>query len=644
MSMISGKRSIRFLYLLLAAALLLSLAPAALAADGDDDAVVYTGAYSTLEITAQPEDFTGPLNSTATFTVAVNGSGLTYQWQYSDNGTTWKNSTMTGNKTDTMSVKITANADGRMYRCVIKDSDGNSVTSEYATLTIGTGPVITEQPRDASGEKSAKVIFSVTAEGDGLTYQWQHSTDNGDTWANSSYAGAKTAAETVTVSDTNTARVFRCVITDANGVAVTTNVVTLTMTEPAPADITITEQPENVSAKVGQSATFSVVASGEDLTYQWKYQTPTGTKWTKVGTSIPSAVTANLVMTAAEKYDGYKYRCVITDADGQSVTSDYATLTVQAAASALKITKHPADAFGEKGDKVTFSVTAEGDGLTYQWQHSTDNGSTWSNSGYTGNKTAEETVAVNADNAKRLFRCVVKDSSGDTVTSNVAKLTMQSGSAQTLVITTQPTDVTAAAGEEASISVVATGSGLTYVWKYLKPDSTSWYNVGTSITGSRDATMTFEAAAKYNGYKYKCVVTDANGNRIVSDEVTLTVSALNIIRQPKNVVGTRNSKVDLTVTAKGTNLSYQWQHSEDGGTTWKNSGYTGNKTAAMTITINATSAGRIFRCVITDASGSTATTNTVTVTIGAALAITAQPDDVSVKAKAAATFTIAATG
>ena len=43
---------------------------------------------SELKITAQPEDFTGATGQKATFTVEVEGNGLTYQWQYLNVGTT----------------------------------------------------------------------------------------------------------------------------------------------------------------------------------------------------------------------------------------------------------------------------------------------------------------------------------------------------------------------------------------------------------------------------------------------------------------------------------------------------------------------------------------------------------------------------
>ncbi|MBQ1555424.1 MAG: peptidoglycan-binding protein, partial [Clostridia bacterium] len=46
----------------------------------------------------------------------------------------------------------------------------------------------------------------------------------------------------------------------------------------------------------------------------------------------------------------------------------------------LKITRQPANVTVALGGKVSFTVKAEGTGLTYQWQLSDDNGKTWRNS------------------------------------------------------------------------------------------------------------------------------------------------------------------------------------------------------------------------------------------------------------------------
>ena len=116
------------------------------------------------------------------------GNGLTYQWQYStDKGATWKNSAA---KTATYKVQAQKAYDGYMYRCIVTDKSGKSLTSAAATLTINASLAITSQPESKSADVGELVTYEVKATGTDLAYQWQYSTDKGVTWKNSA---AKTA-------------------------------------------------------------------------------------------------------------------------------------------------------------------------------------------------------------------------------------------------------------------------------------------------------------------------------------------------------------------------------------------------------------------------------------------------------------------
>lgn len=90
---------------------------------------------------------------------------------------------------------------------------------------------------------------------------------------------------------------------------------------------TITQQPVDITAAVNTTATFTIVATGYQLTYQWQYkQTPDQTEWSNV--TAESGQTANYSLTVRSRHNGYTYRCVVTQAGGSSVTSDVVTLTV----------------------------------------------------------------------------------------------------------------------------------------------------------------------------------------------------------------------------------------------------------------------------------------------------------------------------
>ena len=87
-------------------------------------------------VTAQPENVTAALNANAVFTVSAENV-LSYQWQYSKNGTSWLNTSLPGCDTTTLTVPVIATRDGYQYRCAITGTDGDVVYSNVVVLTIG---------------------------------------------------------------------------------------------------------------------------------------------------------------------------------------------------------------------------------------------------------------------------------------------------------------------------------------------------------------------------------------------------------------------------------------------------------------------------------------------------------------------------
>ena len=89
----------------------------------------------------------------------------------------------------------------------------------------------------------------------------------------------------------------------------------------------------------------------------------------------------------------------------------------------------------------------------------------------------------------------------------------------TLSITKQPTDVTAAIGTEAEISVEATGNNLTYQWYYSNDNGKTW---AVSLQkGNKTKKLTVGVTAARIGMQFKCVITDGSGNTVTSNVVTL---------------------------------------------------------------------------------------------------------------------------
>ena len=83
-----------------------------------------------------PEDIAAKTGETAHFTVVATGEGLTYEWQFSNNGgeSFVSTKTLPGYNTDTLDVYVVAARFNWQFRCIVKDSNGNTKVSRAATL------------------------------------------------------------------------------------------------------------------------------------------------------------------------------------------------------------------------------------------------------------------------------------------------------------------------------------------------------------------------------------------------------------------------------------------------------------------------------------------------------------------------------
>jgi len=273
---------------------------------------------------------------------------------------------------------------------------------------------------------------------------------------------------------------------------------------PAETELRIVSQPANVTVKEGGKAQFTVSAKGDVLKYQWQYSTDGGNTWKDSTMGDPK--TSVLSVEAAYKRNGYKYRCKVTSGT-KTVTSDAAKLTVN---SSLAVTGQPASVSVEEGKTAKFTVKASGTELKYQWQYSTDGGNTWKDSTMGDPKTAVLSVEATAKRNGYCYRCKVT-SGTRTVTSSAAKLTVKPSS----LITGQPVSVTVTEGRTAKFTVTASGSSLKYQWQFSTDGGKTWKD--STMGNPKTATLSVEAAAKRNGYQYRCIIT--------SGTVTVTSSA-----------------------------------------------------------------------------------------------------------------------
>jgi len=265
------------------------------------------------------------------------------------------------------------------------------------------------QPASVTVTAGQPATFSVLASGTApISYQWRKNTAN--------ISGATAASYTTPATTTaDSGSKFDVVVMNNSG-SITSSQATLTVNAATNAPA-ITTQPVNQSVTAGQTATFSVVASGTaPLSYQWRKNTA------NIGGATASSYTTPATTSAD---NGAKFDVVVSNTAG-NITSAQATLTVNAAPVAPTISTQPANQTVNAGQTATFSVVASGTApLTYQWQK---NGVA-----ITGATAASYTtpVTTTADSGE-LFRVVVSNSAGN-VTSNSATLTVNPGTSNSTV-------------------------------------------------------------------------------------------------------------------------------------------------------------------------------------------------------------------
>ncbi|MBR4170306.1 MAG: leucine-rich repeat protein, partial [Kiritimatiellae bacterium] len=138
------------------------------------------------------------------------------------------------------------------------------------SLIVHFAPSISGQPQNTSAAIGGSAKFVVTATGEGpFIYQWQYQKPGESTWNDVQINGTSATFNQTNVAARHNGYKFRCKVSNKAGTTIS-NAATLTVADGP----TITTQPSSVTAALGSTATFKVVASGSGLTYKWQYQKP----------------------------------------------------------------------------------------------------------------------------------------------------------------------------------------------------------------------------------------------------------------------------------------------------------------------------------------------------------------------------------
>lgn len=528
-------------------------------------------------ITTQPVAVSACSGSAAGFSVTAAGSNLSYQWR--KGGTN-----IAGATSAAYTIASVSATDAGSYDVVVTGTCGN-VTSNAAALTLNTATVISTQPAAQSVCAGSNATFSVTATGLALAYQWKKGGTN--------ISGATSSSYTVTGATAADAGTYSVAVTGTCG-TVTSNSVALTVNS----STSIGTQPVAQTVCSGSTATFTVAATGTSLNYQWR----------KGGTNISGATSASYSIAAASASDAGAYDVLVTGTCG-TVTSTSVNLTVNAATS---IGTQPLAQSVCPGGTPLFSVTASGTALTYQWKK---NGADIS-----GATAASYFINSASATDAGSYSVAVSGTCGN-LTSNAVPLTVNSASA----ITAQPIAQTVCSGSSATFAVTATGNNLTYQWR----------KGGTAISGATAATLTLNDVSATDAASYDVVVTGTCGS-VTSSTVALTVNAAtSITTQPIAQSVCAGSAATFSVSAGGSNLTYQWKKN--------GTAITGATSATYSLASVANADGGTYTVAVTGSCG-TVTSSGATLTVNNAAVIGTQPQSQAVCAGSSATFTVAATG
>ncbi|WP_217561768.1 S-layer homology domain-containing protein [Paenibacillus sp. GbtcB18] len=494
-------------------------------------------------ITAHPQSLPPVLEGTpASFSVTATGTGLTYQWQV-DIGSGFVN--LQGDTSATLSIPaVSPIMNGYKYRVVVSGTGGQPVTSNAALLTVlpmipTLPPSITVQPQNTpSLLQGMPAFFSVTATGTSLTYQWQVNTGSGF----QNLPGETNATLSIpAVSPSMNGYMYRVIVSGTGGQPVTSNGAALNVMPPFPTfPPVITLHPQSpLPVLEGNPASFSVMATGMGLTYQWQVDTGSGFL------NLQGETNATLSIPAVSLgMNNYKYRVVVSGTGGQPVTSNAAMLTVLPIIpipTLPVIVIHPQSPPPVlEGNPASFNVTATGTGLTYQWQE--DSGMGFQD--MPGETNAVLNIAaVSQGMDGNWYRVIVTGTGGLQVISNGATLIVTQPVVPPVIKTQPPGDLSVPKGARINLSLKADGRDLSYQWQV---------NTGTGFHDLPGETGTllsiFPVTKEMNGNKYRVIVSASGLYPTPSDETLLTVYTTP--SEPTNVTATAgNGQAVVSFTA-----------------------------------------------------------------------------------------------
>ena len=246
-------------------------------------------------------------------------------------------------------------------------------------------------------------------------------------------------------------------VTGTAGSVVKNTVITFIVPELA---AIINTQPVPTIICAPNNASFSVTASGLNLTYQWQVSTNGSTTFTDV--LLATSPTYTFATNTSQNNNRYRVNVFSTCSPTTPATSNAAMLTVNSPAT---ITSQPVAQSGCALANYSFSVMATSgtNTPTYQWQLSTDGGITF------GNIPDEKGAILFINNAPlslsgNIYRVVISTTGCNTINSNAVMLKVSSKPA-VVIIAPETSNLNPSVNSMIYSTVSPVNLNIVYSWK-----------------------------------------------------------------------------------------------------------------------------------------------------------------------------------
>jgi PKD repeat protein len=288
----------------------------------------------------------------------------------------------------------------------------------------------------------------------------------------------------------------------------------------------ITLQPADQELCEYEMTSFNVTASGDGITYQWYVNDGGGyDPVTDGGIYFGSSGNVLNIFGALRDMDGYRYQVVVSGCS-VDVPSSEAMLTVH---TVPEIVSQPRDTSICSLSGATFSVSATGTALLYQWQVNKGSGFTdvFDDSNFSGANLETLTltnVPVSFNNY--IFRVIVDGSCGVPVYSNFVVLRVN----KPPTVTLNPVSKSVCDGG-GPVYFLANGSGMIDSLRWQVFSGGAWTDIHDNMIYSGSTTQQMSMIGvplSYNGNQYRLAL-KASCDTTYTNPATLTVNSLPVV-------------------------------------------------------------------------------------------------------------------